>query len=336
MVTGVPVTVALTIGLAVLMAPSVAAQEPLRIGVGVGDGTVAGQSYLPGSYRVLAGDRVTFVITSDEPHTITFGAGPADVPPPFWPVAGWEAPAPDGPPPYDLGEATFTGMNHLNTGIVFGKGTSASVVFPTPGMYSFYCAIHPGMSGEVEVLESGEATSQAEADAAGQLTSDLLLGQVDRLRAERLAAAGSIANDDGTVTWTVFTEAGLTATDPMPGGGTGYLELLEFTPAEMEISVGDSVRWVAESVHTVTFIPEGVDPASIFPSEEAAFAPVGGLTYDGSEPASSGILGFPLDPSTPPATEYSLTFTREGVFPYFCVLHGELGQVGTIKVSPAS
>lgn len=333
---GLPVTIALTIGIAVLVAPGVAAQEPLRIGVGVGDGTVAGQSYLPGSFSVLAGDTVSFVITSDEPHTITFGFGPAEVPPPFWPVAGWEAFAPEGPPPYDLGEATFTGMNHLNTGILIGKGTSASVVFPTPGKFPFYCAIHPGMAGEVEVLESGEATSQAEADAAGQLTSELLLNQVDRLRADRLAAARSTTNADGTVTWTVFTEAGLTTADPMPGGGTGYLELLEFTPAEMEISVGDSVRWVAESVHTVTFIPEGADPVSIFPSEEAAFAPVGGLTYDGSEPASSGILGFPLDPSAPPATEYSLTFPREGVFPYFCVLHRELGQVGTVKVSPAS
>lgn len=315
-----------------ILGPTASAQSTLTVGVGAGDGTVAGQAFLPGGITVLVGDSVTFSITSDEPHTITFGDGPADAAPPFWPVAGFTAPAADAPPPYDLGTATYSGTEFLNTGILAGKTSSATVEFTTAGTFPFFCAIHPGMAGQVTVVDSGTATTQAEADAAGAATRDLLLGQVDQMRADRLAAASTTDNADGSKTFNVFTDGGTGTAAPMPGGGTGFLELLEFTPPTIEISAGDTVSWSASAPHSVTFIPEGVDPATVFTNEQAAFAPIGGATYDGTAPASSGVLLFPIDPSTPPATGYSLTFTKPGTYPFFCVLHSDLGQVGTVVV----
>jgi plastocyanin len=310
------------------VAPAVSAQTaPLKVGAGAGTGTVSGNTYLPGAFTVNVGDTVTFQVMSDESHTVTFGLGPADVAPPFWPVSGWTAPAPDAVAPVDLGVASYGGTEFLDTGIV-SKGTTASVTFTAAGTFPFFCAIHQGMSGEVTVVDGGTATTQAEADAAATATSDALLGQVDAVRAARLAETTTTENADGTRTFNVFADAG-TDPAPQPGGGTGYLELLEFTPAGLEIGAGDTVHWTVKNVHSITFVPDGVDPSALFTSEEAAFAPIPGDTYDGTAAVSSGVIG--LGPTAP--KEFALTFPTAGTYPFFCLLHSELGQVGTVTAS---
>ena len=122
---------------------------------------------------------------------------------------------------------------------------------------------------------------------------------------------------------------------PQPGGGSGLLELTEFFPSDIQIAAGDTISWTADRVHTVTFLPEGTDPATVFPSFEAVFAPIGGSTYDGTEPTSSGVFNIP-GPDGTAMTEYSLTFPTEGVYPFFCAIHVSLGQVGTVTVGPAA
>lgn len=325
------VGMSLTAALVGIFGPSASAQTNLVLTVGVGDGTVSGNAFMPGDVTIAVGDSVTFSIGSDEGHTITLGEGPADAPPPFWPVSGFEAPAADAEPPMDLGTATTDGTAFINTGIIGGKGTSATVAFTAAGTFPFFCAIHPGMAGQVTVVEEGATTTQAEADAAVVASSDALLGQVEPVHQERLDSASTTTNDDGTQTWNVFADAS-TAVAPMPGGGTGYLELLQFIPDAIRIEPGDTISWTAAQIHTVTFLPEGTDPASVLTSEEAAFGPIGGSIYDGTEPVSSGVFNFPLGPDAPPLTEYSLTFPEPGVYPFFCVLHAELGQVGVVAV----
>ncbi|MFN8623474.1 MAG: plastocyanin/azurin family copper-binding protein [Chloroflexota bacterium] len=325
--------VALGVVAPVTGAQSPNAGAPLVVGVGAGEKTVAGQAFLPGDVTVLTGSSVTFTITSDEPHTITFGDGPKDAAPPFWPVTGFTAPAANTPPPYDLGTATYSGTEFLNTGILPGKTSKATVQFTKAGTFPFFCAIHPGMAGQVTVVDSGTATTQAEADAAGAQTRDLLLGQVDQMRKDRLAATTSTANADGTTTYNVFTDGGTGTAAPMPGGGTGFLELLEYTPPKIDIKAGDSISWSASAPHTVTFVPDGTDPGTVFASEQAAFAPLGGTSYDGTAAVSSGVFLFPVDPSTPPVTTYTLTFPKAGTYGFFCLLHSDLGQVGQVVVS---
>ncbi len=117
------------------------------------------------------------------------------------------------------------------------------------------------MSGEIDVVAAGAggATTQAEADTAGQASADALLSQVEAVRAARLADVTSTKNRDGTTTWNIFADASTVAAD-LPGGGTGYLELFEMLPPGLEIGVGDTVHWSANGAHTGPSRPTGQDP----------------------------------------------------------------------------
>ncbi|MDQ3554763.1 MAG: plastocyanin/azurin family copper-binding protein, partial [Chloroflexota bacterium] len=111
---------------------------------------------------------------------------------------------------------------------------------------------------------------------------------------------------------------------PMPGGGTGYLELLEFLPDDVAIEAGDTVSWTAASFHTVTFVPEGTDPASLDPFTTP---PSGdGTAYTGDSVANSGL--FNAGPGS--ATSFSLTFPETGAYDFVCLLHLPFGHTGTV------
>jgi plastocyanin len=197
-VTGIAAT-GLASAAAITRAGGASAADPLQVKVGAGEGTVQAQAYLPGAFSVAMGDSVTFTITSDEPHSVTFGVGPEGEAPDTWPVTGW-APPPEVPPgtPVDLGEAQVDGTTFVNTGLLW-KGSTATATFTSPGTYGFICVIHPGMAGEVEVLEAGSAgTTQAEADAAGAASAEALLSQTEAVRAARLASVEVLDNPDGT------------------------------------------------------------------------------------------------------------------------------------------
>jgi plastocyanin len=321
----------LALAAALALSSATSAQEPLQITAGDLQGTAAVQAYLPGAVTVEIGAPVTFTVGSAEPHSITFGEGPTDTPPDQWPVTGW-APQPatgtpeGSPSPVDLGTIHYGGSGFINTGLL-SQGGSATVVFDTAGTYVFSCIIHPGMTGTVTVVAPGDAkpTTQDEADKAGAATRDKLLGQVDSVRADRVADVESHTASDGTTTWDVFADAATVAVD-MPGGGTGYLELFEFLPSELQIQPGDTVHWSALGAHTVTFPAEGSDAATLDPFSPAS----GGDTYDGKGLFSSGVLN--AGPGAPSA--YTLTFPTAGTYHFVCLLHGPFGQVGTIQVGP--
>ncbi len=309
---------------AVAFSSGASAADPLKVQLGVGHGTVAGQAYLPGKVTIEAGDSITFTTASDEPHSVTFGVGPEDIPPDQWPVVGWTPQQVTPPTPVDLGDASYDGTSFMNTGLLW-KGSSATASFPIPGTYVFACVIHPGMSGEIDVVDTGAAgaTTQAQADAAAAASSDALLSQEDAVRQARLADVDSVKNPDGTTTWNIFADASTVPAD-LPGGGTGYLELYEMLPPGLEIGVGDTVHWSAIGAHTVTFPATGQDPATIDPFGP----PVGTDVYDGTSEYSSGLLN--AGPGAP--TAYTLTFPTAGQFGYVCALHQFLGQHGVIAV----
>ena len=319
---------ALSLGLilSISFAGSAQAATTLNVGVGVGSGTVAGNVYAPGDVTILVGDSVKFTIESDEPHSVTFGNGPADVPPPEWPATGFTGAAPP-PPGLAALTGTYAGTGFLNTSLLFGKGSNATVTFTAAGAFPFICQIHPGMAGTVNVAASGTTTTQAEADAKATLTRTAILGAVESLEAAQTAQVTETERSDGTSLWNIFTNSGQ-APAPQPGGGTGFLELLRFVPPSLDIEAGDSVKWTALHPHTVTFPAAGQDPTTIDPFTTT---PTTNSTYDGTSLYNSALLA--AGPGAP--TSFQLTFPEAGTFNYICALHVFLGQTGQIQVSAA-
>ena len=312
--------------LSVSFAGTVQAATTINVGVGVGSGTVSGDTYLPGDLTILVGDSLKWTIESDEPHSVTFGNGPAGVPPDEWPVTGLTGTVPPPPGVANL-TGTYGGTGFLNTGLLWPDST-ATVQFTAAGSLSYICVIHPGMSGTVNVVASGTTTTQAEADAKATLTRNAMNGAVAGLQAAAEAAVTETERSDGTSLWSIATAA-VGPVGPQPGGGTGFLELLRFIPSSLQIEQGDTVKWTAPSVHTVTFLAAGTDPSSVNPFTTP---PAGGSTYDGTSLYHSGLLGIPA-PGSP--NTYELTFPDAGSFNYICSLHIFLGQTGVIEVAAA-
>lgn len=312
--------------LAITTAPHARAATTLNVGVGVGSGTTAGNVFAPGDVSVLVGDSVKFTIESDEPHSVTFGNGPAGVAPPEWPAAGFTG---TNPPPPGLASltGTYAGTGFLNTSLLFGKGSNATVTFTAAGAFAFLCQIHPGMAGTVNVLASGTATTQAEADAKATLTRNAILGAEAGLEAAQTAQVTETERADGTSLWNIFTNSGQ-APAPQPGGGTGFLELMRFVPPSLDIQEGDTVKWTALAPHTVTFPAAGQDPSTIDPF---GTPPTTNDTYDGSSFYNSALMA--AGPGVP--TSFELTFPDAGTFNYICALHAFFGQTGVINVDAA-
>jgi plastocyanin len=301
------------------------AASTLNVGIGVGAGTVAGNVYVPGDVTILVGDSVKWTTESDEPHSVTFGTGPAGVPPPNWPATGVTGTNPP-PPGVAALTGTYNGTGFLNTELLF-KGSSATVTFTAAGTFPFICQIHPGMSGTVNVVASGTTTTQADADAKAALTRTAILGAVAGVEAAQTAQVSETKRSDGTSLWNIFTNSQQDPA-PQPGGGTGFLELMRFVPPSLDIQAGDTVKWNALAVHTVTFPAAGQDPTTIDPFTTP---PTTDAVYDGTSLYNSALMA--AGPGVP--TSYSLTFPDPGTFHYVCALHQFLGQTGTINVSAA-
>ncbi|SHK22389.1 cupredoxin domain-containing protein [Alicyclobacillus tolerans] len=96
---------------------------------------------------------------------------------------------------------------------------------------------------------------------------------------------------------------------------------MSFFPNVITIDAGDSITFEGVG-HTVSFPGiNGTLPSALSPQAQL---PAGGSTYNGSTFTSSGLLmGKP----------YTLTFTKPGVYPYYCLLHP--GMMGVVIVNPA-
>lgn len=76
--------------------------------------SIAGFSYVPQSATAGVGEFITWTNADSAPHTVTFDAGP-------------------------------------NCGNVAGSGGTETIQFNIAGTYPYHCAIHPEMTGTVEV-----------------------------------------------------------------------------------------------------------------------------------------------------------------------------------------
>lgn len=131
-----------------------------------------------------------------------------------------------------------------------------------------------------------------------------------------------------------------------------------FIPSRLQVYVGDTVTWHiggriephsvafgpkaaldAIVAHAQVVIPSKAGPPTIAFSPKLAY-PTAGTTYDGTGVANSGVINPDGDG---PERTWSLTFTKPGTYPYWCLLHydpaslpGSMGGVIVVLPRPAA
>lgn len=262
--------------------------------------------FYPNAITINAGDTITWVDPTTEPHTVSI------------PPAG-QMPPP-GPPQPPAGGSTFDGSAYVSSGFM-QTGVAYSLKFTKPGTYKYYCLIHqPEMVGTIVVQAAGSALSKSQT----QYTSE---GQAD-LTVDVNAAAASISTFPyaaGGSHLAAGIAPGLAAGPPSQGTVMRFLNApqLGTQPLNVAVAVGGSLTWTNlsnNSPHTVSFPVAGQTPAPGPPDIPAA----GGATYDGTVFTNSGVI--------PPSGTYTLTFTKAGTYTYYCLFHSGEGMIGTVTV----
>jgi plastocyanin len=297
-------------GLLTADTPDANAAITFKAQAGGGEGGVSVNLYFPDQIMVHQGDTVEWTNPYEEPHTVSIGTLPPG----------------DPAEPHDAAvAASFDGTKAFSSGFIT-KGSKFSVTFKSLGVFTFNCLIHPGMEVDVFVLGPG-ATVPAQNDA----TSAAVKADLDKAIAvgtkqlAELKVPAATKNADGTSNHTVMTPPGL----PYQGSLVG-VAVMKFVNPRLQIGVGDSVTWVAESFvpHTVTFMPPSGPPAVIDPFVNVL--PPG--SFDGSQYQTAIFGGVPAFSNT---TKFTMTFPKAGTYTYICLLHSDQGMAGVIVVGPA-
>lgn len=304
--------------------------EPQTFYVHAGDTAIYNTAVLafgPQSLQVHRGDTVTWVI--DGFHNIRFATSLAEL---------VIAPEVDGQPLLQFNPAiafptienggVFTG-GEANSGVGLDPAnpmlTFSLVMDVEPGVYGYMCDIHPGMIGNITVVDDATpipSPDEAMAIGIAQLASTGGLGVQGAMEA---SMQPPVVGDDGALAVSAGVQSGTAA-------------VLAFFPATAVIEAGGSVTWAipenSMEPHTVTWPP--LPPGSEFnviPQEagppilalaEAAFPSLD----NGASVSADGVFntGFMF-----PGQSFTLTFTEPGVYSYVCFIHA--GMQGAIVVT---
>ena len=275
-------------------------------------------AFLPNEIWIHAGDDVTWTLNADEPHTITFlTAGQVR---PFFGA---------GCPGFSKNPATYDGSTCVTTNIL-GKGQGLTVKFPKVGNYRIACLLHENMEGTVHVVDPAQILphDQQFYDAEGTREGSALL--TDDIASHHRHDGSGVMAGMGEVIVT--------------SGGSQTLSVLRFMRDKITVRAGDTVEFANNdpvTPHTITF---GPPPKNIvIPSPNVQLGDDGSLDVTLQSPSDKANSGFVqasfqdrtgLPQSVPGTTRFRVTFAKPGLYPYICALHGGLGMVGTITVTP--
>jgi plastocyanin len=132
----------------------------------------------------------------------------------------------------------------------------------------------------------------------------------------------------------------------LSGHMEGAMDIEMFMPAEIRVREGDTIEWTSKGYegHTITFgtparindvlhnylVPDPDDPAQTMFNPDIALATQTGSTFDGTPTlVSSGFIGVPDE------AKYKLTFTKQGLYEYLCLVH-PFTMRGTVSVEAPS
>jgi plastocyanin len=195
-----------------------------------------------------------------------------------------------------------------------------TLTFLKPGVYHFYCVIHPGMTGVIHVLSKTATAPSAAANAKA----------VQQQAAHVISSLRSIQSAKPTEKLTMWV-----------GNGTfDGANITAFFPKRLVVNTGDTVKFLMHDIsdpHTVTFGPDPytgqiektfigpkgtLNPFGGFPSEPPG--PPSPVPYDGSNHGNGYINSGVLNPYASKQQGphlFRVTFTKPGVYHLECVIH---------------
>jgi plastocyanin len=212
------------------------------------------------------------------------------------------------------GGTSYDGSKRVDSGLPLGPPKPFTVTFTKAGSYKYFCDVHPGMVGSVNVLAKGKPVPSATADTA------TLKSQVKgaNTTAQGLTTTKLAAN---TVSLGV--------------AGPRGVEIYAMVPTTLRVKPGTVVNFTmskgSREDHTATFGPKAYlkKLASSFTSPSFAqeglypSAPSQPITLDptthGNGFANTGFLD--QDPLTPLPAAAKIQFTKAGTYRYICVIH---------------
>jgi plastocyanin len=213
---------------------------------------------------------------------------------------------------------TYNGSTRLDSGAALGPSEPKPFVvkFTKPGVYKYFCDIHPGMIGYVVVKPKGKPVPSAKQDTAA-ITSQFT---ADVLTAKKLAKARVPANHVS------LGEAG-------PNG----VELFAMFPAQLTVKTGAVVTFSitpdSREVHTATFGPAkyinglasglfttpGATAQALYPSDPTPVLPLN-TTSHGNGFANIGAVDSQKSTVTIPSSG-QIQFTAPGTYHFICLIH---------------
>jgi len=291
-------------------------------------------AFAPSYLKVHRGDTVMWHINSF--HNVHIGEKPAEL------VAMQEI---DGKPTPVLNPSVAFG--NIKTGETYkggdvsnglGMGPDASPVFSVVidipvGVYNYFCDIHPGMTGIIEVVADDEVIpTPGEVDIAVQDELAAQFGPANEAAGEKFATSSPTPVDGNLKV-------------ALGVGNIGRVYYGQFLPYFGVIKAGDSVTWEnpADSIeaHFVNSTP--YDEAALqdfMPLPPAAegqppILAVGPGFFGTTESGATVAKGDTFNSAfIDPGNSFTLTFKDAGVYVYTCHIHP--GMNGLIVVEPAS
>jgi plastocyanin len=188
----------------------------------------------------------------DDPPSVSTGKPKISVNPvvfAFGSGCGWTAPC------------DYTGGNDLKiSGPAQGSDWNVTIN-AAPGTYTYFCYIHPGMRGKLQVVAADEpTTSQAQNDAVSQ--QQFLKEQAQAQRAEQAADVVRYSGGEpGDRTY--FVKVGISAADNHVAIDEMFPNGVNDPSKQLNLIAGDRVAYSwpdGHNAHSVTFPPNAVQP----------------------------------------------------------------------------
>jgi plastocyanin len=226
----------------------------------------------------------------------------------------------------------YTGAKAVNTGLPLGKAKPMTVKFTRAGSYTYFCDVHPGMTGTVTVRPKAKSTPSA--------------------RADRKALRRTVAADLKTAKRLVKTKPA-SNTVSVGAAGRGGVEYFQMFPRRLTVPAGTTVKFrmskASREVHTATF---GSDPNSsssylnpilagfegraptldgrgVYPSDVPGTLASMSSALHGNGFWNSGVMDAARATKQIPSSG-TLRFGTPGTYQYYCLIHSNMH--GTIIV----